>query len=388
MPSHLTVLVLLLAFEEPEAVQAPAAQLQSLQKELESARRDYLAVASDTDRKRRSEEYVAQAKSIAERALQLARNNPTDPAAFDALLWVIDSVRYGGGDALRALARDHLMSERLIDACRIAPLTLMEDFEATESLLTEAMTKSPHRNIRGFACFYLAEHHKKRLEIVERLEHSPEEVERFVKAFNPDTEALRRYRARSANDLRHEAAALYRKTVAEYGDLVTRRKAKLGEIAEGELYDLCRLSVGQEAPEIEGVDIHGESLKLSDYRGKVVVLTFSGQWCGSCKRMYPQERKLMDNLRGEPFAILSVTSDAEKETIRQAIGAGEITWRCWWDGGLDGPIALRWGVNEWPTVFVLDANGVIRYRDVRDEELDAAVSELLGKLRPTKGPDD
>ncbi len=55
-----------------------------------------------------------------------------------------------------------------------------------------------------------------------------------------------------------------------------------------------------------------------------------------------------------------------------------ITWRSWWDGGgTDGPIAKAWNVKGWPTIYVLDAKGIIRHRDIRDKELDDAIDALL-----------
>jgi hypothetical protein len=59
----------------------------------------------------------------------------------------------------------------------------------------------------------------------------------------------------------------------------------------------------------------------------------------------------------------------------------KITWRSWWDGGsTDGPIATRWNVSSWPTIYVLDHEGVIRYKGVRDKAMDAAVDKLLSEM--------
>lgn len=63
--------------------------------------------------------------------------------------------------------------------------------------------------------------------------------------------------------------------------------------------------------------------------------------------------------------------------MKQAIESGEITWPCWWEGGKEWPIATRWGVRGFPTVYVLDGSGVIRYKDVRGDELTEAVSFLV-----------
>jgi len=54
-----------------------------------------------------------------------------------------------------------------------------------------------------------------------------------------------------------------------------------------------------------------------------------------------------------------------------------MTWRSWWDGKNPGPISGRWGVLSWPTVYILDPKGVIRYTNVRFETMDQAVDHLI-----------
>ena len=100
--------------------------------------------------------------------------------------------------------------------------------------------------------------------------------------------------------------------------------------------------------------------------------------------MYPHERSLVKRLEGKPFALLGINSDS-KNRLRQAMKKENITWRSWWDGGsTDGPIAKAWNVKGWPTIYVLDHKGVIRYRDVRGKQLDAAVDALLKELAEIK----
>jgi peroxiredoxin len=97
--------------------------------------------------------------------------------------------------------------------------------------------------------------------------------------------------------------------------------------------------------------------------------------------MYPHERSLVKRLEGKPFALLGINSDP-KDRLRQAIKKENITWRSWWDGGATGgPIARAWYVRSWPTTYVLDAEGVIRYRNVREHEMDEAVDTLLAKMK-------
>ncbi len=138
--------------------------------------------------------------------------------------------------------------------------------------------------------------------------------------------------------------------------------------------------VGKSAPDIVGEDLDGNPLRLSDYRGKVVVLTFWGSWCPPCRAMIPHERELVERLQGKPFALLGVNSDEGLWTIRNFAAREGITWRNWYDGP-DGPIARAWGVVAWPTVYVLDARGVIRYTNVRGAALDRAVDKLLAEMK-------
>jgi hypothetical protein len=102
--------------------------------------------------------------------------------------------------------------------------------------------------------------------------------------------------------------------------------------------------------------------------------------------MYPHERELVERLKDSPFALLSVNTDADRKTLRKSIESGEITWRCWWDGGIEGPITTRWSPENFPTVYVLDPGGVIRYQDVRDEELDNTVDMLIRESKASAKP--
>ena len=97
--------------------------------------------------------------------------------------------------------------------------------------------------------------------------------------------------------------------------------------------------------------------------------------------MYPHERSLVKRLAGKPFALLGVNSDKDREGLKDVMAKEEITWRSWWDGGnTRGPIASQYNVSGWPTIYVLDAKGVIRYKGVRGEAMDKAVDTLLAEI--------
>ncbi len=98
--------------------------------------------------------------------------------------------------------------------------------------------------------------------------------------------------------------------------------------------------------------------------------------------MYPHERSLVQRLADEPFALIGVNSDP-KERALKACEENDITWRSFWAGpeGTRGPIPRQWNVRGWPTIYVLDAQGVIRFKGVRGEAMDHAVDTLLAELR-------
>jgi hypothetical protein len=102
--------------------------------------------------------------------------------------------------------------------------------------------------------------------------------------------------------------------------------------------------------------------------------------------MYPHERSLVKRLADKPFALLGINSDADRDALKETMKAEGITWRSWWDGGdTNGPIATTWNVSGWPTTYVLDKNGVIRFKNVRETEMDKAIDKLLAEADAPAG---
>ena len=97
--------------------------------------------------------------------------------------------------------------------------------------------------------------------------------------------------------------------------------------------------------------------------------------------MYPHERSLVKDMKDRPFALIGVNSDADKEKLRPRMEEENITWRSFWNGpkGTGGPISEAWNVSGWPTLYVIDHNGVIRAKSVGfDKELiDSTIYEWV-----------
>ncbi len=96
--------------------------------------------------------------------------------------------------------------------------------------------------------------------------------------------------------------------------------------------------------------------------------------------MLPHEKEMVARKKNQPFALLGISSDTDRESAIKRMKAEGITWRQAMEGSTSGPLATKWDVHGWPTIFVLDHKGVIRFQDLRGEELEKAVDELLKEV--------
>lgn len=179
-----------------------------------------------------------------------------------------------------------------------------------------------------------------------------------------------------------EAERLYEKLAREYGDaprLIREGSGTVGELAASELFEIRHLRVGKPAPEMAGEDLDGQPMTLADTKGKVTVVVFWATWCGPCMREVPHEKELVGRLKDKPFVLVGVNGDEDRAKAKEVVAKEGMGWRSFWAGQNKGhgPIVKAWNVRSWPTVYVIDPAGVIRAKNVRGKELDAAVDELL-----------
>ena len=98
--------------------------------------------------------------------------------------------------------------------------------------------------------------------------------------------------------------------------------------------------------------------------------------------MYPHERSLVKRLADKPFALIGVNSDRDLAKLKPRLKEENISWRSFWNGpkGTSGPISAKWNVSGWPTIYIVDSKGVIRYKNARGEAMDEAVDTLLEEI--------
>ena len=95
--------------------------------------------------------------------------------------------------------------------------------------------------------------------------------------------------------------------------------------------------------------------------------------------MYPHERSLVKKFEGQPFALIGVNSDTNLEALKKIHEAGDVTWRSFLDGK-GGPIAQAWGIQGWPTIFIIDHQGVIRHVTHEGDEIEGMIEKLMREI--------
>lgn len=330
--------------------------------------------------------------------IDLARKYPNDPAAVDALAWVVAKSTHGFDDykeqgrwvrqAVDMMILNYVDDERVgrtcLDVCRrVNP--------NAEFFIQNVFEKTKNKAVKQRATLAWGIFLAKKAELSLALNdiNSSYLMQLIEKNTPYRLNYIRGILKEDEHKLKAESEALLETVVAEFADLkcdfILPAKYELditmAELADTELWRLQNLTVGQKAPDIEGIDSENKPFKLSDYRGKIVYLTFSGNWCGPCVAKYPWERELVKKYQGKPFAMLSVNTDPEIKTLQEAIKEGEITWRCWWQKSPEGPITQQWLIDSFPTEYIIDEHGVIRAIElVTKDATEYMIDQLMEKL--------
>lgn len=100
--------------------------------------------------------------------------------------------------------------------------------------------------------------------------------------------------------------------------------------------------------------------------------------------MIPHEKALVQRMQDEPFVLFGINSD-DADTYHKKRDEMGVTWPSVNDDSVKPKISTSWGVQGWPTIYVLDHKGVIRFKNVRGEEMDKAVDELLAEMKAEAG---
>ena len=233
----------------------PAEQLKALQDELnkqvEEFRKAYADAKTPEEKTKVLSEKRPKPEVFAGRFLELAQKNPKDPVAVDALIWVATMTREGKENetALDILSKEHVEDARMT---QVAQRLSFSDSPAAEKFLRTLLAKNKSQETQTWAAFALGSYLKSQ---AENFKTSPETAAKELK----------------------EAVQLLERVEKDGGEIKSFRET-LAAQAKDTLYEIRNLSLGMKAPQIEGEDLDAKKFKLSDYKGKVVLLDFWGNW--------------------------------------------------------------------------------------------------------------
>jgi hypothetical protein len=238
---------------------SPKEQYTALEAEYEKLQNELFKRYQDAKTDEERKEILAKRPEpgpFAEKMMKIAEKYPKDAAALDALVWVLRSMGKSelSDQAFEMISKSYLQDPQITKVLPLYSRTAAEN----EKFLKDIIEKNADKSAQGLASFYLAQSLKSQADAAERKKNSAE-----------------------AADLRKQAETLFERVVKEYGDLSAPYVGKtkpLRELVEPELFEMRFLAVGKTAPDIEAEDLDGTAFKLSDYRGKVVMLDFWGHW--------------------------------------------------------------------------------------------------------------
>lgn len=160
------------------------------------------------------------------------------------------------------------------------------------------------------------------------------------------------------------------------------RNTYLGKELEARISKVKKTQDGVEAPDFSQPDQDGKMVKLSDYRGKYVLVDFWASWCAPCRRENPNLVKAYAEYKAKGFEILGVSMDksADKAKWLKAIQDDKLSWKQVGDlKGWDNEAGLLYEVTAIPMNFLIDPNGKIIGKYLRGEELDKKLQEIFNK---------
>ena len=258
-------------------MKTPRGRYEALILECEKASQAFLEelqkAKTDDERNKIKREKSWEPRCYIGRFLEIAESAPDDPAAADALIWVV-KFGFDGPEFSRAIDRlvQNHVEKRKVGRCRLDSAILVYP-RRRRNCSAPSSRRTPTQLSRGG----LAWHWAGTSNISPSGSAASGTTRNRPRPGRPcfskkprDKEYFSRFVGRDPDALMKEAEAAFERTIKEFGD-TSRRGDSLKKDAQAELYEIRELCAGKPAPEITGQDIDGRPLKLSDFKRKVVV---------------------------------------------------------------------------------------------------------------------
>jgi len=183
------------------------------------------------------------------------------------------------------------------------------------------------------------------------------------------------------SDLMRKRLNLLRKAIIQSADIEINGNT-VARIAEDELYIIRHLTKGRVSPDLSGVDSAGRPMKLSDFKGKVVVLMFWSGGDADAARALEITAAMKNNMRDKPVEIIGVNHDPLVR-LRKMEADGVVTWRNFSDP--EYKLSQEFRVGVWPLVYVLDGERKIHHAGSPGSFVELSAEALASEIKPTAG---
>lgn len=133
---------------------------------------------------------------------------------------------------------------------------------------------------------------------------------------------------------------------------------------------------GREFPGLEGKALDGKPVGTATLKGKVVLIDFWATWCPPCRAEIPNVLAAYEKYHAKGFEVIAVSLDRDEADLKKFVEEKEMPWAQIYEGASE--IAEQYGVESIPTTYLIDADGKIAARDLRGDDLEKKLEELLG----------
>lgn len=142
------------------------------------------------------------------------------------------------------------------------------------------------------------------------------------------------------------------------------------------------ISVGHKAPDFTIAGIDGKPIKLSDYKGKYLLIDFWASWCVPCRHENPNVVKQYAIYKPLGLNILGISLDQDKKNWQDAVAHDKLTWQHGSDlKNFEGPTEKLYHVEAIPSNFIIGPDGVIIAKNVTGTDLEAFLNKTFSKVQ-------